>query len=398
MQKNPYFALLLGLFLMLLAHQILPNLLNGYHQNSRSLEDFIIEEMGYRHHDPVFSRRLLTTFLIDRLHFGLGISYYISYLSVGFGFFALFGGLHTQISRNFGLNNRQILLSILVFFTSFSVLFAYCSPIYTHDEPLQYCFVALSILFIQKKQDFLLFLSLIVAVFARETTFLLFPSLFFIKIFENQPEKSDFSIKKLLNIKYTVLFALIVVIYLVFYYNFYGAMAQDKGRWLAWQTNFQNPTYFIETIVSAFVVLVLPLCVVRQRFMSILPTESEPKNTKEVWIKAFFIALVINTIVVLATTTAREARLFALPLLLIFGFLGEYYEAFFIYFYKNVTGYFNQNKIFFYIKTFSTLLLCAIFSFVVYHSTDSAGSQIYYQIYLFIVSSIVSLYFLYNIK
>jgi hypothetical protein len=162
--------------------------------------------------------------------------------------------------------------------------------------------------------------------------------------------------------------------------------------------NFQNSRYFIETIISAFVVLVLPLCVIGQRFLNLSATETAAKSGKEVWIKAFFIALALNTIVVLATTTARESRLFTLPLLLVFGFLGEYYEIFFTRFYENMIVYFNQNKIFFYIKTFFTLLLCAIFSFFVYHSTDSAGSQIYYQTYLFIITSIVGFYFLYKIK
>ncbi len=380
---------------MLLVHYLLPNGLNGYHQSGRTLESFMLEEMSYRHNDPVFSRRLLTSFLIDQLHFGLKMSYWRSFLIVNFGLFAVFGFLLAKIALGFQQTIREIIASLIVFFTGFSVIFAFCSPIYSYDEPLQYCFLALTIIGIQQKNDFLILLGLVASFFARESSVLLFPSFYFIIVSMKNNEKNEKSnlenaknnekhldfIKKLINWRYIFLFLIPTILYLLFYYKFYGKMAGDTGRWIAWKGNFRNLTYTLESIFSCLLVLLLPCVMVFKNWKKNIDAQ------KKMWILGFFLALFCNTIIVFIATTAREARLFALPLLLVFGFSGGLYRISIKKMYDDNLVFFEnnntKNRIKLLVNIILSLIIAYILGFICYHSTDSANCEKYYQFYLF---------------
>ncbi|MFM8513912.1 MAG: hypothetical protein ACKOBI_09275, partial [Bacteroidota bacterium] len=86
---------------------------------------------------------------------------------------------------------------------------------------------------------------------------------------------------------------------------------QWQARFSNLQANFRNIDYTVETLVGIFLVLAWPLVLLRPllgryRFLTM----------------GFVVSLVINTLMVLLMAKAREARLFALPLMLVWPLLG----------------------------------------------------------------------------
>ena len=90
-----------------------------------------------------------------------------------------------------------------------------------------------------------------------------------------------------------------------------GDLWQWQARFSNLQANFRNTNYTVETLVGIFLVLAWPLVLLRPllgklRFFTL----------------GLVASLVVNTFIVLFMAKAREARLFALPLLLIWPLLG----------------------------------------------------------------------------
>ncbi|MFM7746771.1 MAG: hypothetical protein ACKO7X_02510, partial [Bacteroidota bacterium] len=90
-----------------------------------------------------------------------------------------------------------------------------------------------------------------------------------------------------------------------------GDLWQWQARFSNLQANFRNIDYTVETLVGIFLVLAWPLVLLRPllgryRFLTM----------------GFVVSLVINTLMVLLMAKAREARLFALPLMLVWPLLG----------------------------------------------------------------------------
>ncbi|MFM7587592.1 MAG: hypothetical protein ACKO55_00620 [Bacteroidota bacterium] len=90
-----------------------------------------------------------------------------------------------------------------------------------------------------------------------------------------------------------------------------GDLWQWQARFSNLQANFRNIDYSVETLVGIFLVLAWPLVLLRPllgryRFLTM----------------GFVVSLVINTLMVLLMAKAREARLFALPLMLVWPLLG----------------------------------------------------------------------------
>jgi hypothetical protein len=90
-----------------------------------------------------------------------------------------------------------------------------------------------------------------------------------------------------------------------------GDLWQWQARFSNLQANFRNIDYSVETLVGIFLVLAWPLVLLRPLL-----------GRYRLLTMGFVVSLVINTLMVLLMAKAREARLFALPLMLVWPLLG----------------------------------------------------------------------------
>jgi len=107
-----------------------------------------------------------------------------------------------------------------------------------------------------------------------------------------------------------------------------GDLWQWQARFRNLQANFRNTDYRIETLVGIFLVLAWPLVLLRPLL-----------GRHRLLTMGFAVSLVINTMMVLLMAKAREARLFALPLMLVWPMLGLRRYA-----WPNLKGFFGPRN------------------------------------------------------
>lgn len=159
--------------------------------------------------------------------------------------------------------------------------------------------------------------SLFIAFLARESTIILLPGLIY-SVWKFQLLKLD--------LKKTITAVSIGIIgYVGFTYWYISSndlWESNKSQFLErldpLKYNFQNLRYAIETITGFILVYVLLLVIVFKK----ASLDQRFKAEK----KAFIVSLIINTIIVVVSTKARETRLFVLPLVFIWPIIGYYFS------------------------------------------------------------------------
>ena len=145
--------------------------------------------------------------------------------------------------------------------------------------------------------------------------------------------------------------------------------------------NFQNYKYTLETITSFYLISILPIyCIIISKLKTSINTIKKIKI-------AFIITLLINSIIVLATTKSREARLFVLPLFFIWPTLSNiiYIEI------KHLSNCkINLNTF----AIFSILSVLNFYiSYYVYETTIGKKNENYFNEYLFCLNTILILHY-----
>ena len=171
---------LVGLFFTLFIYKIhmTPNVDSMLNEYSTIISNgFLTSQIKYHKEFAPFARRPITSWLIDQTGSTLGIRPGPSFIWVNFFFLFLSSVLLYRLSKTIGADHRQGIWNMVAYFLTFSVLFAFFPPIFTYDEPVQYClvFLALIAFYKQKWIPYLLFFTL--AMISRETTALLVPGL-----------------------------------------------------------------------------------------------------------------------------------------------------------------------------------------------------------------------------
>jgi hypothetical protein len=309
---------------------------------------------------------------------------------------------------------------MIIFFTSFSILFAFFRPINTFDEPIQYASLLIVVLCIQYKKYWIGMIFLTIAVLTRETSIFLYPGLglmmcgallsqklwrkvknFFCKQSGDislPPSKGEFSrdLEKsplevgggvvrwcVQNFSKIALFIFPLIVYsittpLVLNSKHVLAAAASyatQDRWQQWRYNFHDAQYTLESFASCLIVLALPIvCVVLyKKFFSV--SEMEKKL-----IFAGLCTAIINTPLVFSLALAQEARLFALPLIFIWPILGKICSKIVYQAVRNFTQHF-------FIKLSIVLVSIPVWYVVAfrwYEPTFSGGFGWAYQIYIFL--------------
>lgn len=358
--------------------------------NAFQIEDeFLSWALDYHKNVPEFKKRIMTTWLIDSLVSRFHVRVSVAFVWINFFFTFLCGFLVYYLALLYRLSHKKALLSVAFYYTSFSVLLAYFIPIATYDEPVQYFFILLSLVFLKRNYYLGFSLCFALALLARETSVLLLPAIFF---YLGPVTIKDFLRNKKKLILNTAIVAIPVVLYILYLVYFFennpdyvsktNEVMQEK--WFHYRKNFKNLGNVIRTILSVGGVFLFPF------FLLLRYTAKQPEIKQ--LIKGFWITFWVNLGVVVIATFAEESRLFALPLLLLFPVFGEILSSQF-------KGSVNLNK--FILSPIRILLLLGIgvgswFLFdVLYAQTDIVANESLFREYFslnFVGIAVILLY------
>lgn len=312
----PY-AVALLFTLGILAIHMLPNMDSMLNENnSRISHGFLKSQIDYHQEIAPFARRPLTSILIESAIDVFGIRHGHAFILINFILLFISGTLLFRLSEQCKATTGQALANLCIYYLSFSVLFAFFPPVFSYDEPLQYCFILLSLTAFVRKNWLWFVLFFTMALIARETSMLLLPALtFFMSGIHSYETKTYFKIQARLYIP-ILLPLLCYGIYLsIFIYTndqLQATQVEMASRYSCFLENFESTRNTVETWTSLFLALApfLYFVVIKMQQRTI----TRPQKS---WIGAFLLTVAINTPIVILTAFARETRLFALPLFFI---------------------------------------------------------------------------------
>ncbi|MFI1744138.1 hypothetical protein [Thalassobellus sediminis] len=346
---------------------------------------------------PVFLRRKITTWCIEGLSNILNLEIGLSFVIVNFFFLFLSGVLIYFLSKQITQNSKFSLISMIAYFLCFSNLFAFFPPVYTYDEPLQFCFILSSLLLFFKNKYWWFIFLFSISLIIRESGVILLPGLFFVFIYNFKKSITE-NLKSLEFLKKTSGILIPIVVYLFYVYiimvdndSKHDSKQYFLQRFSYIKWNLQSFQFAIESICSMLLIYALPLYFLCYYYRN--KKQVSVINSK--LIKAFLITLIINTLIVFLNTKAREVRLFVIPLFYFWPIFG----AFFLNDFKllfNLSAYRSLllNKTYvFYVVILN--ILTFIFSFVLYKPTSGPRLGVF-NLYLFISFSIIIAHFIIN--
>lgn len=401
----PYLVALLFTLFILTLH-MLPNMDSMLNENNtRISHGFLKSQIDYHQEIAPFARRPMTSFLIERTTELFRFRPGHGFILVNFTLLCLSGCLLFRLSKILKATTRQALVNLSVYFLSFSVLFAFFPPVFSYDEPLQYCFLLLAFTaFVQRK--WLWYVpTFTLALISRETSMLLLPALLlFSPGLQWDSHKKPFS-RGNLNIWIpTVLPLILYGIYLIlFIYTFdqlEATRVEMGSRYTCFLENFESLTNTVESLTSLY------LAIAPFVYLAILfkvsgnfsigtqkPTMDGKIRRKNDWINAFLLSALINSPIVILTAFARETRLFALPLFFIWPVFAQIFAReikllFSIGLYRKLV-----NTWMLWASFFAVNLINFWFCFQFYRELG-LGQNTYYSEYLFIMNLTMTLHFL----
>jgi hypothetical protein len=310
---------------LIIFHLIAPTLLNQYEYKSvlrwsnidESYMDVIVH---YHETHPVFAGRPLTTGLIEAVHHLSGMGYGSAFVIVEGLLLVVLGYSIYLLSYQLTKNETAAIAFIVVFFTSYTVLFAFFASIYTYDEPLQYIGICWSLLLLLRQSWFVSGLMILVSLWARETTVIILPAIAWYIVATRPVRENIFS----RYVVYRVLMVCVipVVVYVVSLLGWLDSLGMLRSsqdylqheRFANLQFNFQNQSFTIESLLAPVLTVAWPIII----YFFAWPHIRIPR----IWRQMAMITFVLNTPIVLFTAYARESRLFALPLIFVWPAVG----------------------------------------------------------------------------
>lgn len=354
--------------------------------------EYLTITVDYHKSFHAFARRPITTYLIDLISRNTLLSIGQSFVLINF-FFLIICGIALFYLSNTLLNAIPFsYISVVLFYLSFTILFAFFPTIYSYDEPIQYFLIFISLIALLNEKWTLYVISFSLSLITRESGLVLLPSIaIFLFSFRLKNEKLISST----NLKNFILLIFPVIIYLGYLFTFIyltGVSEETKTeftkRLSLFDFNFQDQRFAIESIFSIFLTIGFSL------YILFWYTKEYLLNAKEYkMVKAFLLSLIINTILVLTTAQAREARLFALPLIFIWPLLGKffYHE---IQLFKSLVLIKNILKNWAYMSFLLMLIfISSIFRNFIFHPTGWEKDTSYQDEYFLILLILISIHF-----
>jgi len=339
---------------------------------------------------PEFVRRPVTSFLIRTIHDFFSVSFVNAYIAVNFSLLFFSAMLIYMIALRYTKKYKDALLSIVLYFFSFSILFAFTAEMSTYDDIVQYVLLFFSIFCLQQKKFIFFSISFFLAVMTRETSLLLIPG-FLVISFAYMPKTWKEVVYNKITIKtclYSVMSVLLFVVWLVWFLKFHGQVSQVEQyllheRFSHLHYNFQDFGFALHSLVSLCLVLGFQVFLIYEfvRYSSVSFVHKK-------YISAFILTLVINTLIVYASARAREARLFALPLLFVWPFLGYYASQVFAHTKKHIfllSTYFKQYMLYssmIVVRSIIFMFIAYLFCFYVYIPQSFWQLYNYFRMYV----------------
>jgi hypothetical protein len=266
---------------------------------------FIDQALAARHM-PAFERRPLVLNFIELAHEKTGFCRYgvaaLLWFTCIFGICLLLC-LIGDVKRF-----RDLAILQGFFITSFTIFFASLPPIETFSEPFQYLTILLGI-YCLRRQPWIALAAFSLAAIERENTVFLVPSILFFcwKVYG-----AGKSFSKSLPRTWPIIAGALIGI---LWFSCLAPHSEDPIRYLHLARNFQDPRHSIESVLSVFLALGIPAIMA----FNLSHTKRLPLDLR--WaINAFWIAMAITVPLSYLTGLSREARIFALPLLLIWPY------------------------------------------------------------------------------
>ena len=228
---------------------------------------------------------------------------------------------------------------------------------------------------------------------ARESSIILLPGLWLLSLNEQK-------LINLENLKKTLYLGIPVLVYIVFIIiyinknNLIDSNEEDiKNRLIHFKLNIGENIAAAETFFSLFLILGLPIYFL---YISIIKKSYSSLLEKKL-LKSFFITLIINSVIVILTTKARESRLFILPLFFLWPIFFNIIKEEICEVFK-FSNYINLFKRWDYFILFGFLIfLNNLICYKMYTITDGDASQNYFNLYLFLTITIIIFHSLFTI-
>ena len=259
---------------------------------------------------PLASRPLMSALI--RALATLSGSLTVGYVGAILGSYWI-AGLALQHAARRLAHDRGI-ATLVVFGASFTVLFAFFAPVYSHDDLLQYAFVFFALAWLDER-PWRAGLLLCLAMIARETTVLLIPGLTLLLWF--RPDTGTTVGRR------KTLAVVAVVLLPAAFYLFYRRLLpfpDVADRFEHWRFNFESTNRAFESLLSPLLALLVVGAVASIAYR----VQPESIRRYRPWLVAFAVTFAVNTPLVFVATRAREARLFALPLVFVWPIAGEW--------------------------------------------------------------------------
>lgn len=346
------------------------NLNSWAHMNpDKGLNEAYLEEViAYHQTEATFARRPATTQTVLALHRITGLTKGQSFVLFNFVVLWLTGIVICISALCQSKQMRTALVSGLLFWLSFPVLFAFFPTIYSYDDPLLYLFLAMMMLAIKRNKQWAAATFFSLAIITRESAVIMLPGIVVLL-------NDGLSLKNLKSSwKKWAPFLAVAIFYLVaFVVLTYGhagqSFSQDASRRFATLFfNFQNKQFAVESIVSLILVCSLAFFSWRDA------------RRHAVYQQAFMVTLVLNTAIVLVFTQARESRLFMLPLFFWLPFAGQLLLQVF----ANFQQYIRHNLSWKTAGSFViSIVFCGFVAFIMYQPTAMLPHENWHQEYLF---------------
>ncbi len=388
----PFLISLLCCFFIFKLHMLksMDSMLNE--NNSRISNGFLTSQIKYHEEFAPFARRPLTSWFIEGTSKSFDLKLGYSFILVNFFFLFLSGVFVFMVSRKIGASQLQAYGNLFAYFLSYSILFSFFPPVFSYDEPIQYCCILLAFLALLERKWLLYIVLFTLALIARETSVLLLPGLIYIfGRTQNNNAIRTFS----LDIKNSGLIVLPVLFYgafLAFYLSSTNSWSVTQGelsqRFSCFLANFESEKNSVESITSFFLAIGTFFYLAIFALKSIALTITHKK-----YLHAFLLTLALNSPIVFLTAFARESRLFALPLFFIWPLVAQLIEGHFsrsssISFYQQL----RNNKVFI-VLFISFNILNYLYCFE-YYKKLGLGDNTYFAEYLFCMLLILSLHFM----
>jgi hypothetical protein len=285
--------------------------LKGEITNSWISQIGLTEDILFHQTYEEFAKRPCTNYLVRVFSNIFCTTLPEAFVLVSFLIIGLNGILVFCLAKLYNHTFLQAIWSLICFFCFPSIMFCFYIPVYSYDEPLQYFLCLLTFIFFKKEKLFHVGFFALLSLITRETSVLF---LFGLLVLDMLRSKTIYS--KFLN---SIFLAFLLYIFFQYFYTLHLGIQSTliinfTHRFRGLFFNFCSVSRSIETIICLFVSTGLGMYLFfKTSFKRLVPAEI---NT------TFIFVFVVNFVIIICFTKAREFRLFNLPFILLYPFIG----------------------------------------------------------------------------